>query len=204
MTTIDCISDLHGYWPLLAGGDILVIAGDITARDEPQQWTAAYQWIKALDYKYKILVGGNHDKHLYRVSRNPAALAAYQALLRDSYGITYLCDTGTSAEGLKIWGSPWTVRFDGVDERVDAWMRRDETLAKRWELIPGDTDILVTHGPPYGIRDCVIQRYTGTAECCGSRTLLDAVQRVKPRIHVYGHIHEGYGSCELATWFINA
>lgn len=69
-----------------------------------------------------------------------------------------------------------------------------------WDMIPSDTDILVTHGPPYGIGDS-----NGTVNC-GCKTLNETViERVKPSYHIFGHIHEGYGSWSNGqTVFINA
>lgn len=110
-------------------------------------------------------------------------------------GIIYLNDSGTTIDGIKVWGSPVTPWFF-------SWAfnkRRGEGIRKHWNLIPTDTDLLITHGPPYGILDAVInQRRTGCKD------LLQKVQEVKPKVHVFGHIHESYGVQKtMGTQFIN-
>jgi len=67
---IDCISDIHGFFPKLDGGDLLLIAGDLTARDEPQQFKEFKQWLKEQRYAKKVLIAGNHDNFLFRLE-NP-------------------------------------------------------------------------------------------------------------------------------------
>jgi Icc-related predicted phosphoesterase len=99
--------------------------------------------------------------------------------------------------GLKIYGSPITPRFYNWAFMAD----RGNDIAGWWAAIPDDTDILVTHGPPHGIGDLVRGRHTGCLE------LLKRVHEVKPTLHVFGHIHEGYGiyqSEEMETIFANA
>lgn len=168
---IDAISDLHGFYPKLLGGDMLIVAGDVTATDTRQQHARFKLWFENQDYKYKILIAGNHDG--YFMEHKPVFVTE---------GIHYLCDSGVEIEGLKIWGSPWTPEFCGWD-----WMLpRGEAIAAKWALIPNDTDILITHGPPHGILDeCPIHM--------GCADLRKRIEKVKPRLHVFGHIHEGYG-----------
>ncbi len=67
-------------------------------------------------------------------------------------------------------------------------MDADGNLVRWWANIPDDIDVLITHGPPYGIRDLTDRR-----ERAGSMTLRRAVERRAPAIHCFGHIHEGYG-----------
>ena len=54
---IDCISDLHGYYPELEGGDLLIVAGDLTARDDENEHEIEFaQWFLTQRYKYKIFI----------------------------------------------------------------------------------------------------------------------------------------------------
>jgi Icc-related predicted phosphoesterase len=103
-------------------------------------------------------------------------------------GIHVLDDCGIEIAGLKFYGSPWTPRFGDW-----AWMAEDEELAATFASIPVGLDVLITHGPPYGILDEVSR-----GENVGSCSLLEEVKRKKPRFHVFGHIHEarGYRHCE--------
>jgi len=87
-------------------------------------------------------------------------------------------------EGVKFYGSPWQPRFFDWAFNLD----RGEEIKKKWDLIPMDTDVLITHGPPYGILDL-----THEGEKVGCEELMKAVLRVQPKIHIFGHIHEAYG-----------
>lgn len=124
-------------------------------------------------------MAGNHDfamqKHVDECAR----------IFSDA-GITWLRDHAVEVNGITVYGSPWTPRFENW-----AYMQDDSALEKVWEWIPGGLDILVTHGPPYGILDKTCPRFG--SKHVGSRTLLDRVLTVRPKYHVFGHIHEGYG-----------
>ncbi len=174
---IDCISDLHGHYPQLEGGDLLIVAGDLTARDSPDERLMFLQWLADQKYRKKVWIGGNHDNSLvgmsFRKTREDAA--------------EYLCDSGTEFEGLKIWGSPWTLRFDGINPHCMAFTcSTEEELADKWALIPEDTDILVTHGPPFGLLDI-----NKTQECVGSVSLRNrAFNLEKIKLFIFGHVHE--------------
>lgn len=121
-------------------------------------------------------------------------------------GIHYLQDSSAVIEGFKFWGSPWQPWFGGYAFNLN----RGPELRDKWDLIPGDVDVLVTHGPPWGVRDKVRNRlWCGGVDDrmvhVGCRELLAAVKRVQPQVHVFGHIHEGYG-CKLGspTTYVNA
>lgn len=195
MVKIDCISDLHGDQPELEGGDLLIIAGDITGNDQIPQWVVFYDWFKAQDYRKKILVAGNHDGFLEQCISTKAA----KYLLEDDWedeGFEYLKDSGTEFEGLKIWGSPWTPNF--CDWHF--MLPRGPALKAKWDLIPKDTDILITHGPPHGILDKTSRGHGSISrKHCGCVDLREAVERIKPKYHVFGHIHEGYGQ-QTEVW----
>lgn len=199
MLDITCISDLHGHYPVLEGGDLLIIAGDLTARHTFQEMVDFEKgWLRFQKPKYKkiILIAGNHDFIL-------------EELPWEWPGIDYLCDSSTEFEGLKIYGSPWTKSFEGMNPDCMAFtVRTDEELAEKWELIPDDVDILITHSPPYDVGDCVksvFWRDGGEkiiSEFVGSRSLKELLlgrskKSDKPLTHIFGHIHEGYGKYRL-------
>ena len=189
---IVCISDLHGETPELPDGDLLIIAGDITARDKIPEWKRFYDWLKTLQFKKIIYIAGNHDGFLEGCLNNTQAKEFYESTgfdpdCKPSDHIVYLCDSGTEFEGLKIWGSPWTPEFCDWH-----FMKKRAALKAVWDLVPDDTDILVTHGPPLRVMDTV-NPFCSAFERLGDYHLLQAMERVKPKLHVFGHIHGGYG-----------
>ncbi len=206
---IDCISDLHGELPELEGGDLLIIAGDITGSDRVIQWKNFYDWFKEQKYTKKVYIAGNHDGFL----RSGCTQKTSQEILGDEWedeGFEYLCDSGCEFEyeeeieedhkfrgpisykvkkKVKIWGSPWTPEFCNW-----YFMKPRSELKEVWDQVPDNIDILITHGPAWGILD---KPYAGSARCkldhLGCTYLRECLNRVKPKLHVFGHIHGGYG-----------
>jgi Icc-related predicted phosphoesterase len=172
---IDCISDTHGHYPKLEGGDLLIVAGDLTARDLESEHALFDYWINEQPYKKKIVIAGNHDNVLA------------EERLKFQF-CEYLCDSGTEFDGLKIWGSPWSLWFKGINPECKAFTGSENDLKKKFDLIPDDIDILITHSPPYGILD-----WNYEDKNCGSKSLL-AKSRSLPKLKlmVFGHIHEAY------------
>ncbi len=204
---ITCIADLHGYYPALLGGDLLILAGDFTASDKIIQWAKFFEWLKKQPYQKKVVIPGNHDGFFEsgfpKSQKEAEALKEVQHFLVDQKEMTnpdfeYLCDSGTEFEGLKIWGSPWSLWFSGVNPLCKAFMDSETHLERKFKKIPDKTDILITHTPPYGILD----KNEGGASC-GSVSLLKHLDRVKPKLHVFGHIHE-QGGGELLYKHIGA
>jgi len=181
---IDCISDLHGYKPKLEGGDLLIVAGDLTAGDTGKQHADYIKWQHQLPYKKIIFIAGNHDGHI----QESPHLYIY-GCERDAK-VIYLEDFGIEYAGFKIWGSPWTPTFLNWHFMKD----RGEAIKDKWNLIPDDTDILITHGPPFGIQDQVKspEKFLGCEEL---RVTLGRLKRLK--LHVFGHIHECYGKVKV-------
>jgi Icc-related predicted phosphoesterase len=187
------------------GGDILIHAGDLTPSGKSTELAAAAKWLGSLPHRHKIAIAGNHDR-LFENSPEHAV-----TLLRNA-GVTYLQDTGINIEGLSIYGSPWQPEFMHWAFNVPRGR-----LAKYWDQIPSGLDVLITHGPPYGILDQstppAMRRIAPWEEeepfegsdHIGCADLLATVQRAKPRIHVFGHIHSGYGTTRNDhTAFYNA
>ncbi len=179
MVKIVVISDTHNQHAQikLPKGDILIHCGDFTGRGMVHESEHALAWlnIQAKIFKYVIFIAGNHDfnfddrvKQFSRLSDN----------------IYYLNDSGIELLGIKFWGSPWTPKF-----RDWAYMQSDGKLAVKWALIPENTEVLITHGPPYSILDLNIDNIA-----CGSQTLYARIKQLPNlKYHLFGHIHEGYG-----------
>lgn len=203
---ITCISDLHGHYPKLEGGDLLIIAGDFTARDTQYEYVTFFTYLEKQNYKKIIFIGGNHDNQL---ERSTPTYPWNQTVFSISHknNIEYLCDSGTEFEGLKIWGSPWTLSFQGMNQKCKAFTcETEKELAEKWKLIPDDIDILITHSPPYGILDKAIRHDCFSMseppiqlyEHAGSKSLYSFLKYVeRPKLHVFGHIHEAYGQKEV-------
>jgi len=162
----------------LGGGPIIVHSGDMSSRGTALEILTFLEWYSSLPYDHKILVAGNHD---YLFEKDPAAA---DDMLKAYPDITYLNDSEATVMGVRFWGSPITPYFNNW-----AFNRHSKEIGQHWDLIPEGIDVLVTHGPPAGILDTV----KGSWDELGCPSLRGAVSRVKPKIHAFGHIHEGRG-----------
>jgi Icc-related predicted phosphoesterase len=196
---ITLISDTHNKHNELTrdmiGGDILIHAGDISSVGYLYQVRNFLEWFDKQPYTHKIFIAGNHDFCFEtHISEN-----AVVDILNKFGDVTYLMDNSVEIEGVKIYGSPWQARFYDWAFNLD---RNSNELNSKWELIPDDTDILITHGPAWGYVDKVI----GKTESLGCELLVRHIKdRVKPTLHVCGHIHSGRGHrFDGVTNFINA
>lgn len=186
---IVCLSDTHDLHDRLQvpDGDLLLHAGDATMSGTMAQIEAFDRWLGRLPHRHKVVIAGNHD---WGFQRTPARA---RAAIRNA---TYLEDEETTVDGLRIWGSPWQPWF--YDWAFN--LQRGPEIAAKWALVPAGIDVLVTHGPPAGILD-----RTSRGDDVGCADLLATVQQRRPRLHVFGHIHEGYGTVERdGTRFVNA
>ncbi len=195
---IVCLSDTHNCNEQISvpDGDILIHSGDATIRGTESEVEEFLTWFSKLPHKHKIFVAGNHD-WLYENNNR------FARLLTANFNIKYLQDSSTEIEGLKIYGSPWQPRF--FDWAFN--LMRGAELAEKWKLIPNDIDILITHGPPNGILDEVQRKYF--VENTGCEELRKRVEEIaafgKLKLHVFGHIHCGYGIREeFRVKFVNA
>jgi Icc-related predicted phosphoesterase len=183
MPRLVLISDTHGLGrPFIPDGDILIHAGDLTMMGRTYQIEDVGNWLRSLPHKHKIVIAGNHD-WLFERSR----FDAVNALGR---GIIYLENSSVTVEGLKFYGSPVTPWFNDWAFNI----RGSTAIRPFWDAIPSDTDVLITHGPPIGVLDQVSS--LGNTEHLGCGELLMAILRIRPKIHVFGHIHGGYGRHE--------
>ena len=205
----------HGALGLLPLGDVLVHAGDFTERGDLAEVDAFCEWLSQQPHARKVVIAGNHDLTLHGGAYEQACrdwgvtidgrererCVAARARLKAVPGLEYLCCSGTEVEGVRLWGAPWVPTCGGVFTKPPA------ALAAVWQQIPDDVDVLLTHGPPRGHLDLAVPRGFGMGrKHAGCEHLLHAVmQRVRPAFHVFGHIHEGYGTkTDGATTFINA
>jgi Icc-related predicted phosphoesterase len=133
-------------------------------------------WLGSLPHKHKIVIAGNHDL-LFEVRPTEARARITNAV--------YLEDSGVTLEGLNFWGSPVTPVFGDWAFVAD----RGAAIRRHWDKIPDDTDVLVTHGPPFGTLD----KPDMLTPHLGCQELTKAVIRTMPRLHVFGHVHGGYG-----------
>ena len=174
------LSDTHGKHHELSNlppADIIIHSGDISFAGSENEVIDFIEWFTALPYKYKIFIAGNHDDCLFG--------ANIDGLPQNCF---YLCNSGINIEGVKFYGVPMFME-DAMSGEYD----------KNIQQIPDDTDILVTHQPPYSVLDFSANLHYG------DRKLLQTVHRIKPKYHLFGHIHDAYGIVKSEhTTFVNA
>lgn len=177
--TMVLLSDTHSPHRELSMpyADILIHAGDICMLGDRGAIRDFNSWLGDLGYRHCILVPGNHDGPILE---DPSLVSNAMVLINQ----------GVTIDGLRIWGTPGGV----VAARLAEERRR------LYGMIPADTDVLITHGPAYGILDCS----PGSGYHGGDRELKEAVERIRPRLHLCGHIHPGRGSLETEhTVYVN-
>lgn len=221
---IHCISDTHNKHKRipLPGGDILIHSGDATGCGYRKEIESFLEWYGSQNYSYKIFVAGNHD---FGFEKEPEK---YRQMCKD-YDVIYLEDSGITikdfytGEDIKIWGSPVQPEFfnwafnrrinktaplpDDFDPYHSYRPKIHPWIKPHWDKIPKDTDILITHGPPEDILDKVVDRRgkPGDIIGVGCPWLRKAVDDIKPKLHVFGHIHQEHGILvKDGTIFCNA
>ena len=161
------ISDTHGFHHQLGDlpdADVIVHSGDFCMIGTQQEALYFLNWFCDLPYKYKIFICGNHDECLYNANIDGL----------DS-NVFYLNNSDVEIEGLKFYGVPLFMS--------DSYRRQDIY----YKLIPSDIDVLITHSPPLGILDFDMDRNWG------SDVLLDRINEINPKAHLFGHIHLSHG-----------
>lgn len=196
---ITFISDTHGkhaeLTDKLPGGDVLIHSGDFMRGGyEEGEAIDFFDWLEhdVTGYEYKIIIAGNHD----RLFENEPEQAAK---LMGAYcpSVIYLQDSSFKINGIKFYGSPWTPAFNNWAFNVE---RDSDAIEEKWNQIPDDTDILITHGPPWGYLD-----YTPYGGHVGCERMNNKIVETQPIIHVFGHVHSSYGhKYNDKTDFINA
>ena len=189
---VTLISDTHSKHKQLdadlSGGELLIHAGDfMNSGYVKTDATEFFDWFNSIKgYDTKVLIAGNHD----RIMENDPEWA--QGILTGYKTIEYLQDEGFALydmdedSSIRLYGSPWQPEFCDWAFNLP---RNGEEMKSRWDAIPTDTDILVTHGPPFGYHDIP----GGESIRVGCEMLRYRVDEIKPKIHVFGHVHGGYG-----------
>lgn len=170
------LSDTHGAHRRLLklpDADIVVHSGDFCMIGEEKEALDFFNWFCDLPYRHKIFIAGNHDSCLYG--------ATIDGL--DS-NVHYLCNSGIDIDGLKFYGVPMFLE-DCISSRQTRY----------YSSVPEDTDVLITHSPAYGILD-LDDSINGEFINYGSEEILESVMRIKPRLHLFGHVHRQYGMTE--------
>lgn len=206
----DTHSQHHGLGEL-PQGDVLIHAGDFTDKRPPrvEEYTEFVDWFSAQPHPHKVLISGNRDSLMDTKTtmkhdiKSSFWMKQVQDYVKGDRRIKYLEEELheipiTERKSLKIYGTPWTALYGKPGKGFQ--IPRPE-LGSKWSQIPPGVDILVTHMPPHGVLDM----NTGKVKA-GCPDLAAAVMtRVKPRIHVFGHIHESAGVTRIdGTLFINA
>lgn len=202
-----CISDTHNMHDQLElpSGDILVHAGDATGRGRIEELEEYNRWLGSIKHKYKyiIIIAGNHD-WLFAKDQTKARAIMSNAI--------YLEDELIEIEGRRIYGSPHQPEFCNWAFNVP----RGAPLKAIWDKIPHNLDLLITHGPPHGLCDTLRKMVIADDEKgrptyqehmvhLGCEDLYNAVMEKQPKVHVFGHIHDGYGTLQVgSSLFVNA
>lgn len=183
------ISDTHGLHNnlLVPDGDVLIHAGDFTLRGELTEVEAFNEFLSVLPHQWKLVIAGNHD-FCFQYQPQLAKEILSEAC--------YLQDDSISIQGINFYGTPWQPWFMNFAFNLP----RGVALREKWQQIPDNTDVLITHTPPYGVLDTVLD---GSSVGCANLT--EALKRVRPQLHVFGHIHESYGiEKNDSTTYVNA
>ena len=213
--TFVCISDTHNRADTLTlpPGDVLIHAGDFTYLGTPEEVDTFNAFLSKQNFQYKVIIAGNHELSFdednfenflknnfqpYYAQHNidPSLFKSSEikARLKDCI---YLEDSSCEIFGYKIYGSPWVPNYHEWAFNVE----RGEKILKKWKKIPDNTDILITHGPPKNILD---ETRNGFHSGCED-LLREVMTRIKPKYHIFGHVHETYGHIvEQGINFINA
>ncbi|TDI96961.1 MAG: metallophosphoesterase [Deltaproteobacteria bacterium] len=189
---IVAISDTHlEYLKMdIPDGDVFIHAGDIDVYDA-SGLSMFNGWLGKLPHKHKLVIGGNHDSFLV------GNYNLVQAMLTNA---KYLENEQYIIDGVKFWGSPITPTFNDWHFMAD----RGDDIKQYWDMIPDETDVLITHGPPQGIMDVPSLPSGNKGEHVGCWDLMQAINRVKPKVHLFGHIHEQKDTqFKHGVWFYN-
>ncbi|GMS79846.1 hypothetical protein PENTCL1PPCAC_2021, partial [Pristionchus entomophagus] len=203
--TIVMISDTHCdlgemiEQNLIPYGDVLIHAGDITTLGDAPNLTKFNEELGMLPHPHKIVIAGNHE-----LGFDPEEDESQRKDKHKGFGTpegwklltncTFLNDSSTVIDGVKFYGSSWHPLAG-----FPFYRPRDE-LKEKWEAIPDDVDVLITHSPPIGQLDRYLQ-----VERWGCLYLLEKVEEFRPSLHVFGHVHDSYGAVKNDhTIFVNA
>lgn len=210
-----CISDTHTHTTdfILPPGDILIHAGDFSKTGLPSEVHLFNDFLSKQPFTHKIVIAGNHDltfdtlnyptllkRKLQKNKPNFPGKSHYEDLCFETKKLLtqaiYLEDSGVEIMGRTFYGSPWS-----PEQSMTAFkLPRGPEILEKWRKIPESIDVLITHTPPLGVLDL-----TKAGINAGCADLLNELKRIKPKVHVFGHIHDSYGQTEKdGITFINA
>ena len=174
---IVAVADTHLFTDdfIVPDGDVFVHAGDMCQAGTIAELLAVVTWLADLPHRHKVIIAGNHDWSFIDARNDARALVA---------AVHYLQDQALELDGVRFYGSPWQPEFGGWAFNLP----RGPQIAERWNLIPPGLDVLITHGPPAGFGD-----RTPRGGRVGCADLLQRIDVVRPRLHLFGHIHEDGG-----------
>lgn len=213
---IVCISDTHNRhrevcFDTAASGDVLVHAGDFTNFGSLKEVRDFVQWFAGLEgFRHKVLIAGNHDvgmdpdydnQETGGVFVSEEDRAEIARLVCHNPAFHYLHDSSVVLDGVKFYGAPYVCLDMSAPTRWAFSLTDMQIVCKGvWERIPDDTDVLITHGPPYSILDRSYSGHVGD-----DFLLLQVIQRVRPQVHIFGHVHNQQGvETRGSTRFVNA
>lgn len=216
---IVCISDTHGLHSIMEGyqplpkGDILIHAGDCTNVGKPHEVIEFVEWfMNVKGFDTKIFIAGNHDFAFEKINQphHKGDFDWFNSIMNEENlsqsDVIYLEDSEFTIESsefskpIKFYGTPWQPEFFNWAFNLP---RQGKELEEKWDKIPDDTDVLITHGPPHGIRDFVNGHFGPNSVGC--ELLRYRIEQVKPVLNIFGHIHEAYGAAYIKdTFYVNA
>lgn len=214
------ISDTHGKHTKInwtfdpSNADVIIHSGDFSNIGEEAGVRDFFKWFSKLNIPYKIVIPGNHDKSFdpkFWGDKAPAE-DTYRHLYRQAEHFTkeiideyrqnpnhyFLNHEACEIEGIKFFGSPWSAEFHSRYWGFN--IPRGEESEKLYATVPDDIQVLITHGPPFGKLDMVDSGLRVGCEALGNR-----IKVIKPKYHLFGHIHEDYGqSFDGDTYYLNS
>lgn len=210
-----CISDTHTHTEglVLPPGDVLIHAGDFSKTGLLEEVKMFNDFLAKQPFAYKIVIAGNHDltfdsanypsvlkRKLLKNKPNFPGGCHSEDLCKETKKLLseaiYLEDSGVEILGKRFYGSPWSPEKSMTCFKLP----RGPAMLEKWRQIPADIDVLITHTPPFGVLD-----RTKLGVNAGCQDLLGELKRIKPKVHVFGHIHDGFGTLERdGVKFINA
>ena len=188
MTKIIALSDSHNATKRveISDGDILVHAGDFSFEGKESEIQDFIEWMKEQPHKHKLWIAGNHERGIEDFPDNAE-------IVDKETGATYIHDKVVEVEGLKFFGSNFTPEFNNW-----AFGLTDRQSKIFWENAP-EADVVVCHGPPYTILDSVTSEYKHERPL-GCKHFLSYIERVKPKVTIFGHIHGSGGMHKTIEW----
>lgn len=200
------LSDTHGRHRRinnLPAADVIIHSGDFTSHGTMKNCIDFLNWFNALNYEHKICIAGNHDIYMdVHYLNGGGSQSGIDAILPPT--VKYLNDSEVVINGFKFWGSPYTPYFFGWAFNA----QRGHEIQEHWNKIPADVDVVISHGPPYGHGDACpnFNDPSGPYVKVGCNNLRQTLEEtIKPSLHVFGHVHAGYGvSANADTLFVNS